>query len=401
MSFRAKRRVLNLDQALLKKIKSEQQDLAPLVCVAWSYDTQTCGHAVLRNMLAVVRVGDNPDSPNHAQYLVQVSTYLNSIYNAPGALSPPVAAAAGSESTDGAQAAGSHAPAPPVAVAPSLVFVPTRPGHRQWFTAADAFSAVIPGEGLKGLFSQAAPSPERITPASLAASITEAAGTATCGCIIITDLSALCSTLGGEAAPLSLVQALRRKLPHCTLLLGMNTACLPQRSREAVTSLSTLFCECESPLVPLPVALRGPGTPGGRHCLGEVQSTDRSLQTGKATQALHPFVVVPSSGRLDYVAGLVATTTGNTATGAVPTADELEMRSVIATSTMSLTRTEEEDQARKAVQLSFQHTGGLAAVKGGAGGAAAASAAPVPENLITLDIGDLDSDSDSESEEEV
>jgi hypothetical protein len=70
---------------------------------------------------------------------------------------------------------------------------------------------------------------------------------------------------------------------------------------------------------------------------------------------------------------------------------------------MSLTRTEEEDKARKAVKLSFQHTGGLAAVQGGGRAAPreeAINEGAVPKNLITLDVGAIDSDSDSSSDEE-
>ena len=332
---------------------------------------------------------------------MQATSYLESILvRSDEPLSPASTSEDAAEPTE-------QCPAEPPAMGAgtaSTVFVPTRPGHRQWLPAGISHCSLVPAEGVRGLFGGGSthPAAASVTPTSLAGDIAAAAGSGTRGCIVITDLSALCHTLGGETPPLSLLQVLRRQVPHCTLLLGMNTSCLGQRSQDAVMALSTLYCECASPLVPLPESLRGPGTHGGRLCLGEVQSTDRSLQTGKATQALHPFVVSPATGRLDYAAGLAATgSVGSGAQGAGASADELEMRSVIAGSSMSLTRTQEEEAARKAVQLSYQHKGGLAAVKGGGAGAGSAAAAPVSRNLITLDIGDVDSDSDSESEEEV
>ena len=252
-----------------------------------------------------------------------------------------------------------------------------RPSHLKWCSTLPPEVVIC---GLQG----AAPSLEDVVSAT---------GPSTTA-VVLTEVGAL-GWPDDASLPLSVVSSIRRSVPSALLLLGMNTSVMSSSNSAALLSLCTLVAAAPSALQPLPPALAPAGHASHSLVLGEVEVTDRSISTGKAGHSLHPFVVRPD-GSLNYKAGMAA------AVGEAPTASAATPPSLPTTmggSSIRLTRTAEEDAAKKAVALSYAHQGGQAAVVGestSTAGAGPVSSAP----RITLDLGDVDSDTDSSDSDE-
>ena len=251
------------------------------------------------------------------------------------------------------------------------VFVPCRPRHAGW---APPQAAQVPRPAPADTLLPCIPAETKF--------------------IVLSEVAGLSSTLGRTGQDVfAFVGRLRRAVPGALVLMGLNSDACSDSTAASLTSLCCLVAHAPAALQRLPSAA---GTQAGRGAasLGEVQLTVRHTSSGKVSHSLQPFCVHPTTGALDYKAGLAAVT-GSTEGGvtATPSPGASAMPDVIEGSSHKLALTAQELEARAKTVPSYQHQGASAPTPGAAVGT---SSAP----LITLELGDADTSSSSSDDEE-